>query len=407
MDEKPYTKHEGQFHARTDSDKNVSFTVKERCFKMRGKKTGWIILALIIALAAGSAIGYFAGESTASSRYQAQREKNVLLNRSEWEGLGEIEGPIYVTGHKSPDSDTVCSAIAYAALLRALGYDAHPVVLGSVNHETQYILDAAGMDAPPLLEDASGCIMALVDHSEYLQSADGLEGARIISIVDHHGDGTVQTGNQLIYDARPLGATATIIWLRYRDADLKPDQQTALVMMGAILSDTKNLQSETTTFADREALRELSGIAGITDTDAFYSEMYKALLSYEGMTDEEIYFSDYKEYEVDGWTFGIACMKAYDEESAKDLAERMSALFPLALAYTGMDMAFVKVDVSHDDLDFAYLVPSDYAAAEVLEAAFGETAVFDGTSYVLTPNISRKVVMVPAITDYLKAYPAE
>ena len=125
------------------------------------------------------------------------------------------------------------------------------------------------------------------------------------------------------------------------------------------------------------------------------------------MTDEEIYFSDYKEYEVDGRKFGIACMKVYDEEGAKDLAERMKALFPSVLASTGMDMAFVKVSISHDDLSIAYLVPSDDAAAEVLEAAFGETAVFDGASYVLTPSISRKTVMVPAITDVLKARPAE
>ena len=374
---------------------------------MKGKKNWWIVLALVIVLAVGSAGGYFAGEKTADSRYQAQQEKEILLNRSAWDALGEIQGPIYVTGHKSPDSDTVGSAIAYAALLRALGYDAQAVVLGSVNHETQYILDAAKLDAPPLLEDASGCNMALVDHSEYLQSANGLENAHIISIIDHHGDGTVQTGNQLIYDARPLGATATIIWLRYRDMGLSPNRQTALVMMGAILSDTKNLQSEATTFADREALRELSGLAGISDTDAFYNEMYKALLSYEGMTDEEIYFSDYKEYEVDGKKFGIACMKVYDEESAKDLAERMKALYPSVLASTGMEMAFVKISISHDDLSIAYLLASDDAAAEVLKAAFGETAVFDGTSYVLTPSISRKTVMVPAITDALKAHPAE
>ena len=374
---------------------------------MKRKKNGWIILALVMILAAVGAVGYYAGENTAASRYQAQREKEILLNRSELDGLGEIQGPIYVTGHKSPDSDTVGSAIAYAALLRALGYDAQPVVLSSVNHETQYILDAAKLDTPPLLEDASGCTMALVDHSEYLQSAEGLKDAHIISIIDHHGDGAVQTGNQLIYDARPLGATATIIWLRYRDAGLSPDQRTALVMMGAILSDTKNLQSEATTFADREALRELSGIAGISDIDAFYSEMYKALLSYEGMTDEEIYFSDYKEYETESSKYAIACMKVYDEESAKDLAERMKAIFPSVLASTGVEMAFVKISISHDDLSIAYLVPSDDAAAEVIDAAFDEITVFDGTSYVMTPDVSRKTVMVPAITDVLKAHPTE
>ena len=48
----------------------------------------------------------------------------IRLNRSELEGLGEIDGPIYVFGHQSPDSDAVCTSIVYAYILRELGYDA-------------------------------------------------------------------------------------------------------------------------------------------------------------------------------------------------------------------------------------------------------------------------------------------
>lgn len=91
-----------------------------------------------------------------------------------------------------------------------------------------------------VLQDAAGCNMVLVDHSEYMQSAEGLQDANIISIIDHHADGTITTAGQLIYDARPLGSTSTIIWMRYRDYGVTPDRQTALVMMGSILSDTKS-----------------------------------------------------------------------------------------------------------------------------------------------------------------------
>ena len=86
-----------------------------------------------------------------------------------------------------------------------------------------------------------------------------------------------------------------------------------MVMMGAILSDTNNLQSESTTYADREAIKELSDLAEIKDVDAFYQDMYKAALSYEGMTDEEIFFSDYKEYESGGTKYSIGNINAYDE----------------------------------------------------------------------------------------------
>ncbi len=52
-------------------------------------------------------------------------------------------------------------------------------------------------------------------------------------------------------------------------------------MVSSILSDTKNLLSDATTFADREALKELSLLAGIKDIGALYKEMFQASLSYE------------------------------------------------------------------------------------------------------------------------------
>ena len=350
---------------------------------------------------------FFLGRSMAQSEYARERELNIQINRSELDGLGTIEGPIYVTGHKSPDADTVGCSIGYAALLQKLGYDARPVVLGPVNHETKYILESAGVDTPELLEDASGCNMILVDHSEYAQSASGLADAHILSIIDHHGDGSVTTGKQLVYDARPLGSAATIVWIRYRNYGFEPDQKTAMVMMGAILSDTKNLQSDSTTLADRKALKALRTIAGVSDTDAFYQEMFRASLSYDGMTDEEIFFNDYKEYEAGGRHYAIGCIEVYDETDAKNMAERMKPIVPASLKTTGMDMAFAQVSVYHDGISVNYIVPSDDTAEEVLETAFGEKAVSDGTSYILKPGVSRRKVLVPAITDVLEAHPKE
>ena len=374
---------------------------------MKQKKTLILCIGMILLLAAAGIGGYFIGKGMEAERYRAGKELDILLNRSDLEGLGEIEGTIYVTGHKSPDSDTVGSCIAYAALLRALGYDAVPVVLGPLNHESEYILNAAGLEAPKLLEDASGLNMVLVDHSEYTQSADGLENAHIITIVDHHGDGAVTTGNPLIYDARPIGSAATITWLRYRNYGVEPDRQSAIMMMGAILSDTKNLQSGTTTFADREAVKVLSGIGDITDVDAFYQGQYKALLSYEGKTDEEIFLTDYKEYDIGGKKVSVGNVNAYDEETAKDLAERMRTVMPLTNPKTGMDMSFAMVSILHDDLSVTWLVPSDEAADEVLQAAFGDQAVRDGNAWKIEPYASRKAVFIPAVTDVLEAYPRE
>ena len=61
--------------------------------------------------------------------------------------------PVYVIGHKNPDTDSICSAICYANLKRILtGRDHIPCRAGSVSMETQYVLDRFGVEAPRFLD---------------------------------------------------------------------------------------------------------------------------------------------------------------------------------------------------------------------------------------------------------------
>lgn len=59
----------------------------------------------------------------------------------------------YVFGHRNPDTDSICSAIAYAHLKRALGdNDVRAVRLGKVSKETNYALNYFNVEAPTLIE---------------------------------------------------------------------------------------------------------------------------------------------------------------------------------------------------------------------------------------------------------------
>jgi manganese-dependent inorganic pyrophosphatase len=171
-------------------------------------------------------------------------------------------------------------------------------------------------------------------------------------------------------------------------------------MMGSILSDTQNLKASATD-ADREALKALSELGGVTDIDSFFKDMYKASISYSGMTDEEIFFSDYKEYETEGVKYCIGTVFAYDEKSAQDLAERLKKLLPGAVKSRKMDVGFANISIFHDDLAVTYLVPADETAAKAVEAAFSDKAGFDGTSYIFRPGVARKKVLVPAFNEVL------
>ena len=70
-----------------------------------------------------------------------------------------------------------------------------------------FMLSVALMTCPVTADQA--------DDSQYQEEIEKYQDANIITIIDHHGAGTVTTGNQLIYDARPLGSTATIVCIRF------------------------------------------------------------------------------------------------------------------------------------------------------------------------------------------------
>ena len=68
----------------------------------------------------------------------------------------QYTGPIYVVGHRNPDTDSVTSAIGYAWLLRERDkLDAQAARAGQINPQTAFALRTFDVDLPPLLSDAS------------------------------------------------------------------------------------------------------------------------------------------------------------------------------------------------------------------------------------------------------------
>lgn len=65
-----------------------------------------------------------------------------------------MKKPIYVIGHKNPDTDSICSAIAYAYLKNHISEGNYiPKRAGEINDETKYVLEKFGIDEPGLIED--------------------------------------------------------------------------------------------------------------------------------------------------------------------------------------------------------------------------------------------------------------
>ncbi|MCR5215684.1 MAG: putative manganese-dependent inorganic diphosphatase [Lachnospiraceae bacterium] len=68
-----------------------------------------------------------------------------------------MEKPIFIVGHKNPDTDSICSAICYAQLKNQLTNSTRyvPKRAGEINQETKYILDRFDVKEPEYLDDVS------------------------------------------------------------------------------------------------------------------------------------------------------------------------------------------------------------------------------------------------------------
>ena len=72
-----------------------------------------------------------------------------------------------IIGHQNPDTDTVCSAIAYQNLLAAQDIEAKAFALGEVNNETRFVLEKFGVDFPEVVNGLpKDSEIGLVDHNE-------------------------------------------------------------------------------------------------------------------------------------------------------------------------------------------------------------------------------------------------
>lgn len=373
----------------------------------RPKTKNKTVLTLVLLMLCVAAASFFAGRNAGRSELGKEKELLQSLNRSSIENMDAGDGSLYVIGHRSPDTDTVCSAIVYARLLRSLGYNAEAVISEPPNRETAYILQEAGEDIPPVLEDASGEYIFLIDHSEYAQAIGGMEDAHIAGILDHHGVGSVSTGQQIVYEARPIGAAATIVWIDYLNYGVELDQSSAYLLLSAILSDTSNLTATAVTEADRLAVSALAETAGVADVSDLYKRLHAESLSYEGMSSEEILFSDYKEYEASGVTFGIGLVNAIDEDTAKQLAGRMKEVISDASSKKDVDLLYACVGIRENGEKIDRIIPGNELSRQVIEDAFPNYDEYDGTSYVFRKGLGRKTKFVPGLTDYLAAHPHE
>ena len=214
---------------------------------------------------------------------------------------------VIVFGHKNPDTDSICSAIVMADLqTKVRGEEVIPCRLGEINEETKFALKYFGAKEPQLIEKVEeGQTVIMVDHNEFTQTVDGIENAKIDTVIDHHRINNFKTSEPLFYYAQPVGCTSTLLYELYTLNNVKIEPQMAGLLLSAIISDTLLLKSPTTTEKDAKTVRELAKIANI-DVEKYGLEMLKAGTNLDKYTEDELIRLDAKKIEKEDVKYIIA-----------------------------------------------------------------------------------------------------
>ncbi|MED1673981.1 manganese-dependent inorganic pyrophosphatase [Pallidibacillus thermolactis] len=302
---------------------------------------------------------------------------------------------VLVFGHKNPDTDTICSAIAYAELKRELGMDAEAVRLGEVNSETQYALDYFNVDAPRLVQKVTEetNTVILVDHNERGQSADDIEKAKVIEVIDHHRIANFETADPLYYRAEPVGCTATILNKLYKENNVEIKKEIAGLMLSAIISDSLLFKSPTCTEEDIQAAKELAEIANV-DIETYGMAMLKAGADISSKTAEELITMDAKPYDIAGHKVMIAQVNTVDPQDVLARQPEIEAAIQSSIDEKGLDLfLFVITDILNSHSVGLALG----SQATIVEKAYdvkleNNTALLEGV-------VSRKKQVVPILTE--------
>ncbi|MGL5336589.1 MAG: manganese-dependent inorganic pyrophosphatase [Enterovibrio sp.] len=219
---------------------------------------------------------------------------------------------LFTVGHKSPDSDSICGAIALAYLKNQLGETAVATRLGEISPETAFILQHFGVDAPELKLSYAGEQVYIVDHSEVSQAPDDIAEATIVGIVDHHKLGDLTTNTPLECWIRPVGCSNTIIKMMFDHYHIEIPPSIAGIMLCAILSDTVIFKSPTCTTADLRCVEDLAKIAGVEDVKALGMQMFNVKSAISGTPARDLIMRDFKDFSMCGNLIGIGQLEVID-----------------------------------------------------------------------------------------------
>ena len=269
-------------------------------------------------------------------------------------------------------------------------------IVQSSSHRNFPVMDAdgefAGVISRRHLIEYNKKSVILIDHNERSQSAEGLEQAEILEIIDHHRVADVQTDAPLLIRSEPLGSTATIVYKMFMETRAAITRKVAGMLLSAILSDTLMFNSPTTTEDDKAAAKNLATIAEL-DMDVFGRELFSVSTSLKGISPIDILATDRKRFVFGKYVVFISQINTLDFKSILDVED---ALRRAMEAFIEDHECHLYILMITDIVECGSELLVAGRARDLVSKAFGMSTI--ESSVFLPGVVSRKKQIVPKLT---------
>lgn len=183
--------------------------------------------------------------------------------------------PILVTGYTNPDLDGLAGFFAYAEFLRKIGKDAVAGLSGAAQSEGEYLLKRFNIPAPIILDgDFAYDQIVLVDASDFKGLNPKIDPQKVIEIIDHRQINEAEKFLSAKIQIEMVGAAATLVAEKFMVNKIEISKESAILLYGAIISNTLNFKGSVTTERDHLAAEWLNEVAQLPEF--FWQELFQS-----------------------------------------------------------------------------------------------------------------------------------
>lgn len=236
----------------------------------------------------------------------------------------------------------------------------------------------------------------LVDHNERKQAVPNIDKADVLEIIDHHRLGDLTSDLPIAFRNEPVGATATIVSKIFLERGVEPDPDIQGLLLSAIITDTLNFRSPTTSPSDHEMAKYWAEKTGL-DTEELARDIF---MESSRQTIEDLHkllHGDMKEFDIVGNRVVISQHTMYRLNTVEAIEDELEKQLEEEVANRGVDLWIMIFTSARDNGSIFYAAGK---GAHVIPQIFPDN---EGEKHSFQKGIvSRKNQVVPKLSLYIR-----